>query len=110
MYTYYVFFFRMKEQYILLSTDGPYENVLKIKPPVCFTKENVDYFCAKLEALLREMQDERDPVTQVVSHLVDTVDNNNKNSNSHLYINGYHSLDRNANANRKLDNSEILSH
>lgn len=32
----------MKEKYILVSTDGPYENVIKCKPPMCFTCKNVD--------------------------------------------------------------------
>ena len=30
----------LRNKHILLSTDGPYENVLKTKPPLCFTKEN----------------------------------------------------------------------
>jgi 4-aminobutyrate aminotransferase-like enzyme len=30
----------MKERGILLSTDGPYNNVIKIKPPLCFNREN----------------------------------------------------------------------
>jgi len=30
----------MKERGILLSTDGPYNNVIKIKPPLCFNLEN----------------------------------------------------------------------
>ena len=28
---------------ILLSTDGPYNNVLKIKPPLIFSKKNADF-------------------------------------------------------------------
>ena len=34
----------MKEEGILISTDGPYNQVIKIKPPLCFTQENVDEF------------------------------------------------------------------
>lgn len=33
---------RMKEYGILMSTDGPDHNVLKIKPPIVFTKENAE--------------------------------------------------------------------
>jgi 4-aminobutyrate aminotransferase-like enzyme/Ser/Thr protein kinase RdoA (MazF antagonist) len=33
---------RMKDFGILMSTDGPDHNVLKIKPPMVFTKENAD--------------------------------------------------------------------
>jgi len=32
----------MKERGILLSTDGPHNNVIKIKPPICFNPENAD--------------------------------------------------------------------
>ena len=35
---------QMKKQFILTSTDGPHNNVLKMKPPLCFSKENVDTF------------------------------------------------------------------
>ena len=30
----------LRNQNILISTDGPYDNVLKTKPPMCFNKEN----------------------------------------------------------------------
>ena len=33
---------KLRDQGILISTDGPYDNVLKTKPALCFTKENVD--------------------------------------------------------------------
>lgn len=33
-----------KSRHILLSLDGPFNNVLKIKPPMVFNKDNVDYF------------------------------------------------------------------
>lgn len=32
----------LREQHILIGTDGPFDNVLKIKPPLSFTVENVD--------------------------------------------------------------------
>ncbi len=35
---------QMKENYVLTSTDGPYDNVLKMKPPLCFNRENVDRY------------------------------------------------------------------
>ena len=35
---------RMRENAILMSTDGPLYNVLKIKPPMCFTKSDADFF------------------------------------------------------------------
>ncbi len=45
---------RMKDFQILTSTDGPQHNVLKIKPPICFSVENADYFLATLHTILRE--------------------------------------------------------
>ncbi len=39
----------MKERNILLSTDGPLDNVVKIKPPVCFTMENADQFLKEFD-------------------------------------------------------------
>jgi 4-aminobutyrate aminotransferase-like enzyme len=45
---------RMRERGILLSTDGPFHNVLKIKPPLVFTKENVDFLVATLDEILAE--------------------------------------------------------
>ncbi|WP_227993203.1 MULTISPECIES: aminotransferase class III-fold pyridoxal phosphate-dependent enzyme [Shewanella] len=37
-----------KSRNILLSLDGPFNNVLKIKPPMVFNKDNVDYFIEQL--------------------------------------------------------------
>ncbi len=33
---------RMKDRGILLSTDGPYHNVIKIKPPIIFSRQDAD--------------------------------------------------------------------
>ena len=45
---------RMKERGILLSTDGPFHNVLKIKPPMVFTEENADFLVGTLDEILGE--------------------------------------------------------
>ena len=45
---------RMKERGILLSTDGPLHNVLKIKPPLVFTEANADHLVSTLDDILRE--------------------------------------------------------
>jgi 4-aminobutyrate aminotransferase-like enzyme len=34
---------RMKERGVLLSTDGPYHNVIKIKPPIVFSRADADF-------------------------------------------------------------------
>jgi 4-aminobutyrate aminotransferase-like enzyme len=46
---------RMKEQGILVSTDGPLHNVLKIKPPLVFSAENADFFVNTLDKILAEV-------------------------------------------------------
>ena len=43
---------QMRERNILISTDGPFENVLKMKPPLCFSKENVDMVIENLDQIL----------------------------------------------------------
>jgi 4-aminobutyrate aminotransferase-like enzyme/Ser/Thr protein kinase RdoA (MazF antagonist)/murein DD-endopeptidase MepM/ murein hydrolase activator NlpD len=45
---------RMAEMGVLLSTDGPLNNVLKIKPPMVFTRQNADFLVHVLERVLQE--------------------------------------------------------
>ena len=45
---------RMKDHGILMSTDGPDHNVLKIKPPLIFTKENAEELIYYLRKILAE--------------------------------------------------------
>jgi len=45
---------RLREHHILLSTDGPQENVLKIKPPLVFTRGDVERLVETMGELLRE--------------------------------------------------------
>ena len=44
----------MKERGILLSTEGPYHNVLKLKPPLIFRREDVDLFVDVFADVLRD--------------------------------------------------------
>jgi 4-aminobutyrate aminotransferase-like enzyme len=44
----------MKEHGILMSTDGPDHNVLKIKPPMVFSKANADDVLRYLDKILGE--------------------------------------------------------
>ena len=37
---------------ILLSTDGPFNNVIKIKPPMVFNKKNADILCSEINNFL----------------------------------------------------------
>lgn len=41
----------------MLSTDGPGRNVLKFKPPMCFSLDNAQYLVAKLDAILTDMEE-----------------------------------------------------
>ena len=43
---------QMKERKILLSSDGPDHNVIKIKPPMCFNKSNADEFLNNFNDIL----------------------------------------------------------
>lgn len=42
----------MKARHVLLSTDGPDDNVLKIKPPIVFSRANAEEFLEKLDGVL----------------------------------------------------------
>ncbi len=42
----------MRHRGILLSTDGPHHNVIKVKPPLVFTRENADEVVAALDEVL----------------------------------------------------------
>ena len=45
---------RMRDRGILVSTDGPLRNVIKIKPPLPFSRENADRLVDTLAAILQE--------------------------------------------------------
>jgi 4-aminobutyrate aminotransferase-like enzyme len=44
----------MKDKGLLLSTDGPDHNVIKVKPPLVFNKENADELVEKLDETMIE--------------------------------------------------------
>ena len=45
---------RMKNNGILLSTEGPHHNVLKLKPPIIFQRQHVDLFVDVFEQVLQD--------------------------------------------------------
>ncbi len=45
---------RLRDCGILAGTDGPHHNVIKLRPPLIFSKEDADLFVATLEAILLE--------------------------------------------------------
>ena len=42
----------LRNRHILVSTDGPYDSVIKSKPPLCFTKSNVDQVVEEMRQVL----------------------------------------------------------
>ena len=47
---------KMKERGFLLSTDGPLHNVVKLKPPMVFSKENAEELVKSLDEVLSDLQ------------------------------------------------------
>ena len=43
---------RMRDAGILLGTDGPFENVIKIRPPMPFDEKNADFLVANMDRIL----------------------------------------------------------
>jgi len=37
----------------LISTDGPFDNIIKTKPALCFSKENADFVVKAIEEILK---------------------------------------------------------
>ncbi len=46
----------LRERHILISTDGPYDNVLKIKPPLYFNIKNADQLLQELNSILKNQK------------------------------------------------------
>ena len=45
---------RLREEGILGGTDGPHHNVIKLRPPLCFTAADAERFTSKLQSILGE--------------------------------------------------------
>jgi 4-aminobutyrate aminotransferase-like enzyme/Ser/Thr protein kinase RdoA (MazF antagonist) len=45
---------RLREEGILAGTDGPFHNVVKIRPPLCFSEANADHLADTLQKILGE--------------------------------------------------------
>ncbi|XP_061664630.1 ethanolamine-phosphate phospho-lyase isoform X2 [Syngnathoides biaculeatus] len=48
--------YRLKEERVLLSADGPHRNVLKFKPPLSFGADDADFVVDKIDAVLTEIE------------------------------------------------------
>ncbi len=45
----------LREHHILIGTDGPFDSVLKIKPPLSFTKGDCEILVARISSLMSEL-------------------------------------------------------
>uniref|UniRef100_A0A0N7ZCN1 Uncharacterized protein n=2 Tax=Scylla olivacea TaxID=85551 RepID=A0A0N7ZCN1_SCYOL len=57
---------RLKENYVLLSADGPNRNVLKFKSPLVFSLENAKELVSKVDSIMEEMKQVEHCVNGVV--------------------------------------------
>ncbi|CAF0974304.1 unnamed protein product [Rotaria sordida] len=48
--------YTLRQHMIIVSLDGPDHNVIKFKPPMCFSKGDADFLCDKLETIVRDCQ------------------------------------------------------
>jgi 4-aminobutyrate aminotransferase-like enzyme len=46
---------RLREHRILIGTDGPFDNVLKIRPPLTFSRSDADLLVERLDEVLRAL-------------------------------------------------------
>ena len=47
---------KVRQDYgILLNADGPYRNILKIKPPLCFNEENLNETVEAVDKVLTKL-------------------------------------------------------
>jgi len=44
-----------REQGIIFDKGGPNDNIFRMVPPLCITREDVDYTCDRLEEILTKM-------------------------------------------------------
>lgn len=58
---------RLKEQYVLLSNDGPYRNVLKFKSPLVFSLDDAKELVEKIDNILLEMDIAESKVNGVIA-------------------------------------------
>ncbi|MEZ3499849.1 aspartate aminotransferase family protein [Pantoea sp. KPR_PJ] len=46
----------LREEYVLTSVAGPYGNVLKIRPPLCFQMQDIDWVVGAMDRCLKKLQ------------------------------------------------------
>jgi 4-aminobutyrate aminotransferase-like enzyme len=68
----------LRKKYILISTDGPHNNVLKSKPPIMFTKENAETVVECVDEVLSQ-------IIQWESGIVSNIPSNKWETTNHKY-------------------------
>jgi len=75
----------MRQKHVCLSSEGPYGNIIKIKPPICFSKADVDEMVTKLDETIGEKTtdandtDEKSKSKDASRKRQDDSNNNNNN-------------------------------
>ncbi|KAL7305702.1 hypothetical protein TKK_0001958 [Trichogramma kaykai] len=67
--------YRMKEEKIIVSSEGPDYNILKLKPPMVFSIDNANHFVACLDDILQEVETEElpKPTTTILKAMITPV-------------------------------------
>ena len=76
---------KFKENFILMSTEGKYGNVLKFKPPMVFNEENATHLLTVFEEILQNIQNYthiRKPLQSFSSQSSDSINFENFSSDS----------------------------
>lgn len=82
---------RMKNNHqILVSSDGPDTNVIKLKPPMVFSIENADQFLAAFRECLAAYENEHSQQNEIITELNKTVSKNGNTESCHNAINSNH--------------------
>jgi 4-aminobutyrate aminotransferase-like enzyme len=45
---------KLRENFILVSTDGPYDSVIKMKPTMCFNNQNAEKVVSEMTKFLKK--------------------------------------------------------
>lgn len=83
---------RMKDESILLSSDGPDRNVIKLKPPMVFSMQNVDTVVAVLDEVLAELEELDGDLAEPVANGAHAKTNGTKATNGTNGVNGVNGL------------------
>ncbi|XP_061421341.1 ethanolamine-phosphate phospho-lyase-like [Lethenteron reissneri] len=81
--------YRLKEEHVLLSADGPYSNVLKFKPPMCFNRDDAKFAVNKIDQILMEItQGEKVTTLKALKNL--KMDSHQAQESKLIHENGAH--------------------